>query len=198
MRTAKFLGLPILVFGLLQADSCYPVVRFSNDLANFTAGTINLFLPFLAALFALTIPRRWLTSIIVILLLLPLLCFSALGLFWQGMLTSDALRMGQDPAFTRVRSVSMGSYSVGVFISNCGAPCSFDIDLLQERPIIPGILLVRRLRGFEGADAREATCQVVGRDTLMISVPGYDDKDRPWESVSPRSQVYHLKPFLYF
>ena len=174
----------------------FPVVRFSNELANFAIGTLSFLLPFLAAFFAFMIPRRWLTTVIAIALLLPLLFFSALGLLFQGLLTRDALRLGSNPAFTRIATVPMGGYSVGIYLSDCGAPCSLDVDLLQERPIIPGVALVRALPGFE--DAGDATYKVVGPDTLMVSIPAYVDNDRPWESLPARSKTYHLKRFLYF
>jgi hypothetical protein len=195
-RTFKFVGLPLLGFFLLQADGVFPLVRFSNELANFAAGTLSFLLPFLAAFFAFMIPKRWLTTVIVVALLLPLLCFSALGLLFQGFLVKDALRIGSSPAFERIATVPMGAYSVGVFLNNCGAPCSLDVNLLQERPIIPGVVFVRALDGF--ADAGDPTCKVVGPDTLMVSIPAYVDNDRPWESQPARSKTYHLKPFLYF
>jgi uncharacterized SAM-binding protein YcdF (DUF218 family) len=130
-------------------------VRFSNDIVNFVVGTLSFLLPFLTAFFALIIPRRWLTTVIAIVLLLPLLCFSALGLFFESLLIGDTFRTGLNPAFERIARVPMGGYSVGIYLSNCGAPCSLDIEVLQEKTIIPGILLVRELSGFD--EAGEAT-----------------------------------------
>ena len=76
----------------------FPVVRFSNELVNFAIGTLSFLLPFLTAFFAFVIPKRWLTTVIAVVLLLPLLCFSALGLLFNGVLVRDALRMGSNPA----------------------------------------------------------------------------------------------------
>jgi hypothetical protein len=197
-RTLKFVGLPLLGFFLLQADGRFPLVRFSNDLANLAAGTLSFLLPFLAAFFAFVIPKRWLTTVIAVALLLPLLCFSALGLLFNGVLVRDALRIRSDPAFERIATVPMGAYSVGVYLNDCGAPCGMDVDLLQERPILPGIVIVRALNGFADADARDASCKVIAPDTLVVSIPAYVDNDRPWESQPARSKTYHLKPFLYF
>jgi hypothetical protein len=195
-RTAKFLGLPLLVFVLLQADNDFPFVRFSNAFANVAFGTLSFLLPFLAAFFAFVVPKRWLTSVLVVVFLLPILCFSAAGLFFEGLMAGDIWRTGLNPSFERISTVPLDGYSVGIYRTNCGAPCSYGIYPLQERQIIPGILLVRALPGFD--EAGGATYQVIGQDTLLINVPPYVDDYHPWASIPARSQTYHLKPFLYF
>jgi hypothetical protein len=195
-RTAKFLGLPLLVFVLLQADNDFPFVRFSNAFANVAVGTLSFLLPFLAAFFAFVIPKRWLTTVIVVALLLPLLCASAVGLLFGGLSIVDMFRTGSDASFERIASAPMIGYSVGIYRTNCGAPCSYGIYPLQEKQIVPGILLVRPLPGFDEADA--ATYKVIGQDTLLINVPPYVDDYHPWASIPARSKTYHLKPFLYF
>jgi hypothetical protein len=196
-RTVKFLGLPLLGFVLLQADGCFPFVRFSNDLANFAVGTLSFLLPFLAAFFAFVIPKRWLTTAIAIVLLLPMLCFSAAGLLFYGLIAPDAFGTGVNPSFERIANVPMGTYSVGIFVSDCGAVCSPGIDLRQEKQIIPGILLVRALSGFDDAD--KATYKVIGQDTLRIDIPPiHSDNERKVVWIPARTKTYHLKPFLYF
>lgn len=175
----------------------FPVVRFSNELVNFAIGTLSFLLPFLAAFFAFVIPKRWLTTVIAVALLLPLLCFSALGLLFNGVLVRDALRIGSNPAFERIATAPMGGYSVGIYVSDCGAVCSPGIDLIQEKQIIPGILLTRALDGIDQAD--KATYQVTGQDTLLINVPPiYTDDTQRVVWIPARSKTYHLKPFLYF
>jgi hypothetical protein len=195
-RTAKFVGLPLIVFMLVQADGCFPVVRFSNDLANFTVGTFSFVLPFLTMIFAFIVPRRLLTSIVITVLLLPILCFSAAGLLFQGVIASDAFRTGIDPSFERISTVPIGSYSVDVYRTDCGAPCGMGIYLLQKKKLLPGILLVRRLDDFD--DAGDATCKEIGQDMLQIDIPAYANDYQPSASIPARSRVYHLKPFLYF
>jgi len=195
-RAAKFLGLPLLVFVLLQANGSFPIVRLSSDSANYAVGTLSFILPFLTAFFAFVVPKRWLTSALIVVFLLPILCFSAVGLFFEALMARDVWRTGLNPSFERISTVPLAGYSVGIYRTNCGAPCSYGIYPLQEKQIIPGILLVRQLDGF--GDAGEATYKVIGPDTLMLSIPAYVDNDRPWESIPARSRVYHLKPFLYF
>jgi hypothetical protein len=195
-RTAKFLGLPLLGFVLMVGDAAFPLVRFRSELANVVVGTLSFLLPFLTVFFALVIPRRWLTTVIAVVLLLPLLCISALGLLFEGLLLGDTFRTGLNPALERIATVPMVGYSVGIYRTDCGAPCSLEIYLLQEKRIVPGILLVRALPGFD--DAAEATYKVIGQDTLSINIPPYVDNDPRGVSIPARSKIYHLKPFLYF
>lgn len=195
-HTAKFVALPLLGFVLMAVNDLFPFVRLNNDLANFVVGTLSLLLPFVAATFALIIPRRWLTSVILLVLLLPLLFLSAFFLLVDGFLIRDAFRMGGDPAFKRVANVPMDGYSVGLFVNDCGAPCGIGIDLFQERSIIRGILLVRALLGFDDADS--ASYKVIGDDTLQVDVPAFVDSDPRGMSIPAQSRVYHLKRFLYF
>jgi hypothetical protein len=196
MRTGKFVGLPLLGFVLVQADGCFPVVRFSNDLANLTVGTFSFVLPFLAVIFAFIVPKRWLTSIVITALLLPILCFSAAGLLYLGVIANDAFHTGIDPSFERISTVPMGNYSVDVYRTDCGAPCGMGIYLLQKKKLLPGIMLVRRLDDFD--DAGDASCKEIGQDMLRIDIPAYADDYQPSASIPARSRVYHLKSFLYF
>lgn len=195
-RSTVLLGLPLLCFVLLQADGRFPLVRFSNDLANSVVGTLSFLLPFLTAYFAFVVPRRWLTTIVAIVSLLPLLCLSALGLLFEGVVTGDTLRTGLNPSYERIASVPMAGYSVGIYRTDCGAPCSFGIDILQEKRVLPGVLLVRALDGFD--EAGDATYKVIGPDTLLINVPPYVDNDPRGVSIPARSKTFHLKPFVYF
>jgi len=105
----------------------------------------------------------------------------------------DTWRTGVNSAFEPIASVPMGGYSVGIYRTNCGAPCSFGIYPLQEKQIMPGILLVRALPGFEPAD--KAAFKVIGKDALLLQVPEYFDGE---VRTPARSRVYHLKRFLYF
>jgi hypothetical protein len=195
-HTAKFLGAPLVAFALLLANAYFPFVRFSNELANAVLAIVIFFLPFLTAILAFTIPRRWLTTITVFVLLVPLLCFSAVGLLWEGFLLVETVRTGVNPAYEQIATAQMAGYSVGIYRTDCGALCSFGIDPLQEKQVVLGILVVRELPGFE--DAGEATYKVIGQDTLLIRVPAYVDNDPPVRTMPARSRIYHLKRFLYF
>jgi hypothetical protein len=192
-RVAKFVGVPLVGFALVQANSIYPFIRFRYEPANIVASTMSFLLPFVAAHFAVIIPLRWWGKALAILLLLPLLALCVIGAFFESLMIGDALLTGVNPAFEPIASVPMGSYLVGIYRTDCGAPCSFGIYPLQEKQILPGILLVRPLPGFD--EASDATYKVIREDTLLLEVPEYfDGKYR----TPARSRVYHLKRFLYF
>jgi hypothetical protein len=194
-RTAKYLGLPLFGFGLVVADARFPFVRFSNELANVIVGALSWLLPFVTAIRLVTIPtlvpRRSLITGVGFVLLLPLLLFCPFGLLISVFEIWDTYGTGVNLAFEAVASVPMDGYSVGIYRTDyCGAPCSFTIYILQEKPILPGILLVRELYEFDPAG--EATYKVIAKDVLRVDVPAYGG-DAP-----ARSKVFRLKPYLYF
>jgi hypothetical protein len=193
IRTAKFLGLPLLAFALIQADESFPFLRFDSELANVLVGDASYLLPFVAAFFALIIPRSPLTKVIAVLMLLPLLCYSAVAGLLESFIASDTYRTGVNPGFEPVARANMDGYAVAIYRTNCGAPCSYGIYLLQEKRIEPGILLVRSLPNFYPAD--NATYQVIGKDTLLVQVPEYFDGQ---VRIPVRSRTYRLRPFVYF
>jgi hypothetical protein len=191
-RTTKFVGLVLLGLLLVLADAAFPLVRFTNELANVIVGTMSLLLPFVAAIFVLIVPfpRRSLTAVIAIVLLLPLMLFCAFGLLTWSFSIGDTYRTGVNPEFERIASVPMDGYSVSIYRTDCGTPCSFGIYLLQEKQIFPGLLLVRKLYDLD--PARGATYNVLARDTIRVDVPAYDENN------GAQSKVFRLKPYLYF
>lgn len=76
IRSAKFLSFPLLGFVLLRADTYWPFLRFSNELANVVTGTVALLLPFITVTFALFIPQLFITRVVIPVLLLPLYAFA--------------------------------------------------------------------------------------------------------------------------
>lgn len=192
-RAAKFVGLPLAGFALLQFDSVYPFVRFSNELANVFVGTTSYLLPFVAMIFALIIPRHWWSKVIITLVLLPLSLLCLMVCLLGSPTIGDILRTGVNGEFELINRASMGGYSVGIYRTNCGATCSFGIYPLQEKQIIPGVLLVRALGGFYPAD--NAAFKILGKDALLLQVPEYFDGE---VRTPARERVYHLKRFLYF
>jgi hypothetical protein len=148
--------------------------------------------PFMTAIFALFIPRRWLTTILVIVLLVPLM-LASLFVFLLNVLTiNDIFRTGVNPSFEPLAHVPMDGYSVGIYLTDCGAPCSFGIDILQEKQIVPGLLLVRRLEGFD--QAIWPVYQVIGTGILRVNIPQYG-KGR--DAAPARSSTYYLRSYLY-
>jgi hypothetical protein len=191
-RATKFLGLLLLGLLVVLANAAFPLVRFRNELANVIVGAISLLLPFVAAVFVLMVPfpRRSLTAGIAIVLLLLLTLFCTFGLFVWSFPISETYRTGVNPEFQQIASVPMDRYSVNIYLTDCGTPCSFGIYILQEKQIFPGVLLVRKLYDFD--PAREATYKVLGNNTIRVDVPAYDERN------GAQSVIFRLKPYLYF
>jgi hypothetical protein len=191
-RSTKFVGLLLLGLLVVLADASFPFVRFRNELANVIVGAMSLLLPFVAAVFVLMVPfpTRSLTAGIAIILLLPLMLFGAFGLFVWSFPISETYRTGVNPEFQQIASVPMDGYSVKIYLTDCGTPCSFGIYILQEKQIFPGVLLVRKLYDFD--PAREATYKVLANNTIRVDVPAYNERN------GAQSKIFRLKPYLYF
>jgi len=184
----------MIAFLVVVANDWYPVIRFSDERLNVAVGTAICFMPFVTAIFALFIPRRWLTRIFVIVPLVPLMLVSLFVLLLDISISDiDTFRTGLNPAFEPIARVPMGGYSVGIYLTNCGAVCSFGIEILQEKQIVPGLLLVRRLEGFE--PAIWPVYQVIGKGIIRVDVPRYGVGS---DAALARSRTYYLKPYLYF
>jgi hypothetical protein len=141
IRTVKYLRTPMLALLIVIANGWYPVIRFSDERANVAVGAAIWLMPWAAAI----IPRRWLTTIIVVVLMVPLMLMIALVLLLQCPSIADTFSTGVNPEFKPIAHVPMGGYSVGICQLACGTLCDDDINVLQEKEIFPGILLVREL-----------------------------------------------------
>jgi hypothetical protein len=112
IRTAKYLGWPILVLIIVVANGIYPVLRFTDARVNVLVGTMVWLMPFMTAIYAWYIPRRWLTTILMTVLMLPLMFVSALFLLIRGFYVVDTFKRGFDPSFEPLAHVPMGDSSV--------------------------------------------------------------------------------------
>jgi hypothetical protein len=93
----------------------------------------------------------------------------------------------------------MGAYRVAIYQIDAGLGGEA-IEVRQERTLIPGVLLVRRLETVDDADI--ANCRVIGPDELRVELslwgikPG--QKDFEYHQIGSKDKEYHLKSFLYF
>jgi hypothetical protein len=74
--------------------------------------------------------------------------------------------------------------------TNGGAATAFGVDIRQERRLIPGVLLVRRLDYFYPCYKLDVTSMEVG-----ISLRNTESECRDFQG---ERRDYRLKPFLYF
>jgi hypothetical protein len=159
---------PIAVFVLAWVNWRYPLVRFHSQLANQVAFLGVLLLPIAAGIAGTGVPERkirWL-------LRLPVAPFATVGAVLAlpaliGLI--DTARFGYDPAFEPIARYALESRGLTVYRTNCGAPCSYGIVVRVERPLLPGLLVVRDVYREYPADTVQL--RVLGGDQFEIGVP---------------------------
>lgn len=180
-RTARSVGWPLLAFVILQANGCYPVLRFDSTIANWIFGAMFLCLPIVALFFATYVPRRIISRVAIAMLLAPILCLCAI----------EALVIPIQGRMVLVQLLPMDGYAVRVYTANYSDP---SIEVRQELQLLPGLLLVRPLWNFNPADS--ANCSVVAKNTIVIDIP---EQPIEGESTIPaQHQILKMRPHLYF
>ncbi len=191
VHAATLIGWPSLLFLLVQLDALHPVFRLNTAAANLAFGSASFLFPFVSASYALNTPKHLFTRIILIIFLSPLLCLAIAALFFESGAAVETFQTGKNPNFELLARAPMDGYSVAVYRTDCGAPCSFGIYLLQEKPIFPGVLLVRALDSFDSAD--EANFQKLGENRLRTNVRKYSNSHTAIEA-----HDFELKSWVYF
>jgi hypothetical protein len=180
--------LPLLaLFWLAILNTRFPVLRFTTPRLNFIFIVVICLIPWIALTMALESPewkRRW-ARIAILVLLVPTLVFTIpagfVALFLQG---------GEE----HLTSVEMPGYRVAAYRENCGAPCSFSVEIQQERTLIPPLMLVHHLRSFDEAD--EVQLKVASTDQVRVVATGFNSKDP--EHPKQQMDLISLKRFMYF
>jgi hypothetical protein len=157
--------LALTLFAAIQANWQHPALRFESTLLNHLFLLLAFILPWVAAGAFFFLPRLW-GRVLALLVLAPVLVYSALFALLTADLTAHTVRQGYDIQFQPLSTVPMGNYRVRIFRTDCGVWCEFGIAVRQERRLVPGVLLVRQIDHFEAYDASYV---VVGPDSLRIN-----------------------------
>lgn len=179
-----------------------PLLRFRASIANDVAILLVFFLPWLGLRYVFAL-RKWWQTAVAFVLLVPVLLLSLLGGILAAIEVGYVISTGADFWSTVQHStkIEMGAYRVVAeeFVYG-GAAGGEAVEVRQERTLIPGVLLVRRLETVE--DAEIASCRVVGPDELRVELrlsgmkPG--SQGGPYQQIGSKDNEYHLKRFLYF
>jgi hypothetical protein len=184
------LGL-LVIYALVIANWTWPIIRFTSPTLNALVLLAAFVLPWIALVCATRFPSLWARGAAMV-VLAPLLLYTAFFGFFLVLNLVDLVKDGRDPSFAPLAAVAMDGYRVGLYRTNGGATTSFGVAVRQERQLAPGLLLVRQLHGFYPAS--EARYEVLARDRIRVSVPEYTP-DRP---ETAESRVYRLNPRVYF
>jgi len=111
------------------------------------------------------------------------------------------IRTGADSGFAPLAKIEMGAYQVVVYqVLDGGAVGGEAAEVRQERTLIPGVLLVRRLEVVD--DAEIATYRTIGTDELRVELSLWGEKpgqkDFEYHQIGSKNSEYHLKSFVYF
>jgi hypothetical protein len=178
-------------FLLAQWNFFSPFLRLGSSRANIAATILFLLLPWLGLRYCFALPKWWQTTI-ALLVLLPALLFTVIGGFviWIG-----------SHSIQRSTRIEMGAYRVVIeeFVYG-GAAGGEAVDVRQERTLLPGLLLVRRLDTVGDADI--ASYRIIGPNELRIELslwgmkPGQSDFE--YHQIGSKDNDYRLKSFVYF
>jgi hypothetical protein len=171
-----------LLFGVLVLNVRYPVLRFTIQPLNSAVFVVVAFMPTLVATsllcLASTWNRKWMRVSFQLL--------SAARVIVTAVLGFVAIVFGAGGPLVRTRLAAHG-YAVTAYALDDG------IGTYQEKPILPGLALVRRLDYIDDAD--QPMIEWVGADRARVTLTIYDEKSsKVYEDV----RVYDLKPFVYF
>jgi len=187
-------------FLLVQWNFFSPHLRFGSSLANYVALLLFFCLPWLGLRYAFAL-RKWWQITVAVVLLAPVLVYSLLGGIMTIVEVRPVIRTGADPGFAPLAKIEMGAYRVVVYqILDGGAVGGEAAEVRQERTLIPGVLLVRRLEVVDNADI--STYRTIGPDELRVELSLWGEKpgqkDFEYHQIGSKDSEYHLKSFVYF
>jgi hypothetical protein len=169
----------------------HAVLRLTSVPGNRLALMLALLIPWLGAWAVWPDVRGWRRVAFGLALLLPLgfatATASIVGMFGLPTALFDPSHVGFDP----VQRVTFPGSAAVLYLTNCGAPCSFGLVLRHERSVVPGLLLVRDLADWYPADS--AVIQRRGQWDLKITVAPYGTRE-----LRQREEHVVIKPWVYF
>jgi len=118
----------------------------------------------------------------------PLLCYSALWLF--GFAMGFSYKDGRSRSFNRFAETHWKGSKIRLYRTDGGATTDSGVVIRQERTLIPGLLLVRRLDDFYPCGLLDAESTDKG-----ITVRNHGTA---CTGLKETSRDYPLKRFLYF
>ncbi|HEX8457720.1 MAG TPA: hypothetical protein VF656_10525 [Pyrinomonadaceae bacterium] len=101
----------------------------------------------------------------------------------------SVLSNGYDEGFAKIRSIEMKHYNVSIYRANHGAMSSVEVVVRQEKTLIPGLLLGRKVYA---ATATDAEVKPLDEDTIICSPKNMENNKHLQEE-----QVIVMKRFVY-
>jgi hypothetical protein len=178
------------LFVLAAINSMQPMLRLADARANALACIVILSLPWVAVVLggtALAGRRRMVWVSVLAPILVAILGVSVLG----ALNLIETISTDRNSSFSLVRELTLQPSRVRAYIAECGVPCGNTLVVVQERPLLFGVVLVRTLGSWD-----EATDVVFSLDTASLRLdtkPMYTFR----HAVEP-DIVTMLRPWVYF
>ena len=185
-------GALLAIWALMVWNDWNAALRWDSPTLNTVCLLAAYLFPWLSLGLVLWWSRGWLRIAAVLVLALPLLFTVIFGPFVFLHLASVQAEGDKDASFEFLAAVPVEGGRVAIYRTNCGATCAFSIAVRQERRLFWRLLLVRHLGGFYRAE--EARYEALSPRRVRISVPPYV----AMPGNPTRSDVYEVKPWLYF
>lgn len=186
-RTLLQALLLLAVYCSMVLNWFFESLRFSYSPLNYLVFLIALTLPFVIVFFGFRFSRIWM-RVVTLVSMLPLMVLSALLMFGTSLfLLLIVLELGRDPTFEKVRSVEAEHYRVSVYrVDVAGATGGGGgVQARQEKSLLPGLLLVRRLYTGSGS---HIDVSVVDEDHIKVYAPPATVRE---------GREFELKRFVY-
>ncbi len=161
-----------LIFWWLSVNSG---IQFEWEIVNKVLGPACVLIPSWAALMILFYLRRWWSILIGVIAIIPLIIFSGLGLLSVVI-----------PASEKVSETDWRGYKVRCYRRNVGAMTKYGLEIRQERVILPGLILPRRVDYMYGCSLLDIITTDTGIKVLHSS--------SQCEALNGQDREYALKP----
>jgi hypothetical protein len=162
-------------YGTLMANWFIEILRLTSPSTNYTVMEVALWMP--AVLVVLAFFREgWDGKIVGAVFALPLVALSLVLALVEGVTGMTS--------FEPIDSIPLAHSRITVYRTNGGATTAYGIVLRQEKVLVRGLMLVKRIRVVYPAS--EAKVSVTGENTVRLVVASYGTD----ETLTVRRWVY--------
>ena len=178
-RAVKFIFSAAIIFVLGMGNFLFPVVRFSNEIANEMALILILSMPLTIIVISAWLPNPW-VQIVLFFCLVPIVGGCLIVQFFVGVWLYGDIKSG-DSAARKYQSIIVNGSQIFSYDPGLLSTGSDGIVVRQEKAIFPGVSLVRELyrempwkkhfNNFESNGADSIRIIMVNRNEADMIIP---------------------------
>jgi hypothetical protein len=156
----KLIAIVSAIFVLGIVNAVFPVLRFSDGLANEAAILFILTIPLIVIALSFFIPNKRVKTVMIV-PLLPVAVSCIIGQFFLWPRSATGYRQ-----FDPISTVAVNGTQVVAYRTDGGATTDFGIVVRQQRRLMPGLLIVRNL--YSEYHAYDARLEVAGPAAVRV------------------------------